>query len=229
MYEDVVAFWQENQATKQELKEFCMLFAYHCNAIGNPQTTLEATKGIYEHGGVSAFTGTLRTLIEIENQKYMAVFLKDKVAAKEPLSVELVKAVHKKLMDRCYDSDIYANGERAGEFKKGGCAVREELEDVCATVKQTSQDGILRAAAYFHLNFEEIRPFADGNGRVGEILMNYYLITHNYPPTIIFVEDKDTYFEELHKFDETSNIDGFIQFLKEQTVKTWELCRNAEK
>ena len=114
MYEDVVAFWQANQVTEQELNEFCMLFAYHCNAIGNPQTTLEATKGIYEHGGVSNFTGDLHTLIEIENQKYMAVYLKDKVEAREPLSVELVRA----------DAMIvrYTPKERGLESSKKGAA-----------------------------------------------------------------------------------------------------------
>ncbi len=91
---------------------------------------LRQRKESLEHGGVSNFTGDLHTLIEIENQKYMAVYLKDKVEAREPLSVELVRAVHKKLMDRCYDSEIYAKGERAGEFKKGSCAVRVELENV---------------------------------------------------------------------------------------------------
>ena len=51
--------------------------------------------------------------------------------------------------------------------------------------------------------------------------MNYYLITHNYPPVIIFSEDKDTYYMALAVFDKTDKIDGFIKFLKEQAVKTW--------
>lgn len=227
MYEDVVALWQSQTLTEEEIRDFDILFAYHSNAIGNPQITYQATKEIYETGSVKNYTGDLRTLIEIENQKYLMEFLSVKSANKEPLSVELVKDVHRKLMDRCYDDDIYREGERAGAFKKDACGVREELEDVCATVKQEEGGDVLRAVAYFHLNFEKIRPFADGNGRVGGVLMNYYLMIHNYPPVIIFLEDKDRYFQELYTFDATGKVEGFIDFLKDQAVKTWEACKKS--
>lgn len=39
-------------------------------------------------------------------------------------------------------------------------------------------------AAYFHASFENIHPFADGNGQVGRTLLNYYLMIHNEPPVI---------------------------------------------
>ena len=68
---------------------------------------------------------------------------------------------------------------------------------------------------------EQIHPFADGNGRVGRTIMNYYLMTHNYPPAIIYNEDKSPYYLALAVFDKAGEIDGFIQFLKEQTIKTW--------
>lgn len=64
-------------------------------------------------------------------------------------------------------------------------------------------------------------PFADGNGRVGRTLLNYYLMTHDYPPTILYDEDKETYYMALTVFDKSGQFTGFEQFLKEQTVKTW--------
>lgn len=79
----------------------------------------------------------------------------------------------------------------------------------------------MTVAAYFHLSFESIHPFADGNGRVGRTLLNYYLMTHDYPPTIIYDDDKPTYYLALTVFDKTGKIDGFIEFLKEETEKTW--------
>ena len=71
------------------------------------------------------------------------------------------------------------------------------------------------------MNFESIHPFADGNGRVGRTLLNYYLMTHDYPPTIIYNEDKELYYMGLTVFDKTGQIDGFVKFLQEQSEKTW--------
>ena len=86
----------------------------------------------------------------------------------------------------------------------------------------TIPDAVLIKAAYFHAVFETIHPFADGNGRVGRTLMNYYLMKHNYPPIVIFNEDKETYYLALEVFNKTQKLSGFVTFLKEQAVKTWE-------
>lgn len=44
---------------------------------------------------------------------------------------------------------------------------------------------------------------------------------HDYPPTIIYNEDKDVYYMALEVFDKTGQINGFEKFLQEQTEKTW--------
>jgi len=44
---------------------------------------------------------------------------------------------------------------------------------------------------------------------------------NNLPPAVIFDEDKETYFMALEVFDHSDKIDGFVEFLKEQTIKTW--------
>lgn len=74
-----------------------------------------------------------------------------------------------------------------------------------------------------------IHPFADGNGRVGRTIMNYYLMTHGYPPTIIYQEDKETYYMALTVFDKTQEITGFRKFIKEQTIKTWKVKKLDRK
>ncbi len=62
----------------------------------------------------------------------------------------------------------------------------------------------------------------DGNGRVGRTLLNYWLMVNDYPPTIIYEEDKRSYYEALQEYDEEETIASLVFFLEEQTVKTWE-------
>ena len=89
-------------------------------------------------------------------------------------------------------------------------------------MKNIKDENVLVAAAYFHSKFENIHPFADGNGRTGRLLMNYLLIVHNHPPIIIHEEDRNVYYKALEAWDTKQDLNPLIKFLKHQTVKTWE-------
>ena len=78
------------------------------------------------------------------------------------------------------------------------------------------------AAAYFHVKFENIHPFADGNGRTGRLAMNYLLVRHNHPPIIIHEEDRKQYYDALEQWDREQNLEPMLNLLKEQTIRTWE-------
>ena len=77
----------------------------------------------------------------------------------------------------------------------------------------------LTAAAYFHCRLEIIHPFADGSGRVGRLVMNYFLLLHSHPPIIIHEEGRRAYFEALEAWETVQDPAPMIDFLKEQTEK----------
>ncbi len=52
-------------------------------------------------------------------------------------------------------------------------------------------------ASIFHMQFELIHPFADGNGRVGRLLLNHILEQNGYMPITIFEKTKQTYYRSL--------------------------------
>ena len=104
--------------------------------------------------------------------------------------------------------------------------VKEDIEhlinEITTSEKNKSDENILITAAFLHNVLEEIHPFADGNGRVGRTLMNYYLMTHGLPPIIIYNEDKKYYYAALEKFDEKDDLSSTIEFFKYEMEKTWE-------
>jgi Fic family protein len=176
------------------LDSFRVLFAYNSGKIENDEITYHDTREIFEKGRVTGFTGSPRTLFEQQNQKLCYDFLLKKIIGKEPLSLKLIKEIHSILTAGTYDERRFIeNGERPGAFKKYdyvtgrlevGCPPREVPEALTELVNELSgfsEGDPLKAAAYLHLCFEYIHPFADGNGRVGRALINYFLMTHNEP------------------------------------------------
>ena len=68
-------------------------------------------------------------------------------------------------------------------------------------------------ACYFHVAFETIHPFVDGNGRVGRLLMNFILRKHKYPMINIPNKRKHEYYDALHDAQIHGNVRPFITFM----------------
>ncbi|TGE39452.1 Fic family protein [Desulfosporosinus fructosivorans] len=217
------------------LDSFRILFAFHSGKIENDEITYHDTRGIFENGKVANYTGSPRAIFEQQNQKLCYEFLKDKIVKKEPLSVELIREIHKVLTSGTYDERRYIeNEERPGEFKKhdyvtgvhevGSAAddVERDLTELIAEMNAYNGGDVVKAAAYLHARFEYIYPFADGNGRVGRTLLNYFLMTRDHPPLIVYDEEKRLYYECLQKYDEVEELKSLYEFLKYETEKTWE-------
>ena len=188
------------------------------------------------------FTGNLRTLYEIENQKKCFDFMIEKIASKESISTELILQIHKKLMQGTYDEVRWSKGERPGTFKVHDYCVAdeqgalpeevpEEIQELCEELQNIPDRGenILKAAAYLHCKFENIHPFADGNGRVGRTLMNYFLMTHDYPPLVVYNETKEAYYKALGHYDKTGDVGLFVQYMKDSMEQTWEMKQAPER
>lgn len=239
-YSEVVALWKSKKiqsvgSLDQTLSNFRIIFAYHSGVIENPEISYHNTREIFENGKVINFTGDIRTIFEMENQKKCYDFLVQKIVQKVPITVDLVKEIHKKLMSGTYDERRWERGERPGAFKVHDYVVANdqgalpeevpgEIEELCDEIGDIEDkgDNIFKAAAYLHCKFENIHPFADGNGRVGRTLMNYFLMTHDYPPLVVYNETKDKYYHALGHYDETGDIKPFMDYMKQSLEKTWE-------
>ncbi len=246
-YEKALALWQNKRITTaaelaEALNGHSIAFAYHSGKIENEQITYNDTREIFEHDGVTSYTGDLRTLFEIRNAKDANELFLEAFEERRPFTVELLKEFQNRLTQNTYDTRRWQLGERSGEFKHHdyvtgrneiGAApedVEKEVSELLAELQEVKDEKTLTAAAYFHAKLENIHPFADGNGRTGRLMMNYFLVLHGHPPIIIHEEDRKIYYTALEAWDTDQQLEPLIDFLKEQTAKTWaKQVERAEK
>jgi len=105
-----------------------------------------------------------------------------------------------------------------------------ELISFAEKVLSKNKPDIIFLISRFHSRFEQIYPFSDGNGRVGRLLMNAFLLNFNIAPAIIRQEKKQLYYTYLYKSqtkDDYSQfedyvcdaiMDGFMVLEREDTV-----------
>ena len=238
LYEKALALWRnkhiKNDAELAEsLNSTSVSFAYHSGNLENERITYNDTREIFDHDGVTSYTGDLRTLFEIRNAKDAYELFLQSFRERRLLDEKLVKEFQRQLTQNTYDPRRYQMGERPGEYKRHdyvtgknetGAApedVADEMRELLDEMKDIPGDRLLRAAAYYHAKFENIHPFADGNGRTGRLTMNYFLVMNNHPPITIHQEDRKEYYAALEAWDERQEIGLMEDFLREQTVKTW--------
>ncbi len=77
------------------------------------------------------------------------------------------------------------------------------------------EQDVFNKIAKYHIEFEKIHPFEDGNGRTGRLLINYELLKNNLPPIVINKEDRVKYFEFLRNSDYIS----LAEWLRELSIK----------
>lgn len=237
---DVIKWWsslklETVQDYNNALYNFRIVFACNSANIEESDISYHNAREIFEDDRVTNFTGDVKDIVEMYNQKLAYGFIIKHLINKTPITREFILKLHRTLLRGCYDEDRWAKGERPGKFKKGDyCVGRnevgvypEEVEEHIADLVQTLEEvqgkrDALSTAVIMHLIFEDIHPFADGNGRVGRTLMNYYLMLNGYPPIIIFEEDKNMYYRHLETFSETEEYDDMLTFAEYQLIKTWE-------
>jgi Fic family protein len=179
---------------------------YNSNAIENSTLTLKETEKILLELEVSRNL-SLREVFEAKNLAKIVEYIKSKSKEKD-LDEEVILLLHKMLMTNIKD-DVAGRFRQKGEYVRVGTYIAPSPEHIERLIEQNLVEYSTDTEAYFtdkiarfHLEFEHIHPFIDGNGRMGRVIINYQLIRLGFPPIIIRDKEKQDYYKSFVEYDE---------------------------
>lgn len=182
--------------------EFLIAFTYNSNAIEGNTLTLQETALILNEG-ITIAEKPLRDHLEIIGHKEAYFYVEALVKEKVPLSEKVIQTVHSiVLMDKPQDRGVYRSVPvrilGAAHTPPEPWAVPVQMELLLTEYAGEMQTlHPIERAALFHLRFEGIHPFIDGNGRTGRLLLNLELMQQGYPAIDIKFADRRKYYDSF--------------------------------
>lgn len=176
---------------------------YNSNAIENSTLTLKETEKILLEMEVSKNV-SLREVFEAKNLARVMEYIQSK--SKDELRKETILLLHQILIGNI-DESIAGRLRKKGEYVRIGTFIATSPEHVERLLEEVlieySSDNIsyfIDKISKFHLQFETIHPFNDGNGRIGRMLINYQLYKLGFPGIIIRDKEKQIYYHSFVEY-----------------------------
>ncbi len=188
---------------------------YNSNHIEGSRLTHDQTRFIFETNTIGISDGIVNVddIVETVNHFRCLDYIIDH--AEEPLSESLIKQLH--LLLKTGTSDSQKEWFAVGDYKRlpnevGGIEtsppqeVHREMKNLISNYNHCKKK-VLEHILDFHVRFEQIHPFQDGNGRVGRLIMFKECLANGIVPFIITDELKLFYYRGLHEW---GHINGFL-------------------
>ena len=189
-------------------EDFMVEYTYNSNAIEGNTLTLRETDMVLK--GLTVGQKPLKDHIEAVSHKEAFYFILDLVKEKRDLSESIIKQIHFLVLgDKKDDRGVYrkvpvrimgASHEPVQPY-----LIEPMMESLLIDYK-SSQDNLINKLAKFHIEFEAIHPFIDGNGRTGRLLVNLELMKNGYPPIDIKFTDRIKYYDAFEEYHKKNNI-----------------------
>ncbi len=177
---------------------------YNSNAIENSTLTLEETEKILLEQMLSRNV-SVREVFEAVNLARVIGYQRKRSGDADP-GKERILLLHRMLLG-AIDDDIAGRFRGPGEYVRAGSHIAPAPEQVEGMIDEillqydSSLDAyFLDRIARFHLDFEVIHPFCDGNGRLGRVIINAQLRKVGLPPLIVRNSEKQTYYRAFREY-----------------------------
>lgn len=213
-------FTQGELARLQE--EFLVEFTYNSNAIEGNTLTLQETALVLE--GITIDQKPLKDHLEAVGHRDAFLYIQHLVTGKVAISERIIKEIHSLvLINRPDDKGVYRRIPvriiGAENQPPQPYLIPAQMEQLIASQKGNRRHSI-ENAALFHLDFEGIHPFVDGNGRTGRLILNLMLMQQGYPPINVKFTDRKRYYANFGKYFNNQHAEPMVlmiaQYLEDQ-------------
>ena len=212
---------------EKNLNEFIIRFTYDSSKLAGVNVTLRQTYLILKEGIIPGNIKNLKTVRELENHQKVFIII---TKYKGSFNMNFIKKIHKVLFTGVNDeiagklrSELKINIKLAGTIyiPPKWDSVEKELSVFFKWYKNENKKlHPIELAALVHLKIISIQPFADGNSRLSRLLMNWILWKHTYPLIDIPIEDLESYYGALDKYQIEKKEEPFIGYIRDTYFKS---------
>ena len=194
-------------------------FAYNTNHMEGSTITPDETASIYETGTILTSSDkviVLKDATETKNHFTLFKYMLDTI--EEKLSEDMIKKFHFILKDGTL-TDSEKEWVNVGDYKKRKNFVGNITTTLPSNVEKDMKDLLkwydslskkkFEDIIEFHVRFEKIHPFQDGNGRVGRMIMFRECLYNDIMPFFIEERNKDFYIRGIKEY-QMNNQKGYL-------------------
>ena len=184
--------------------EFMIDFTYNSNAIEGNTLTLKETAMVLE--GVTIDQKPLKDHLDAVGHRDAFIYIEDIAKKNVPLSESVIKSIHSLvLMNQPEDRGVFRKipVRIMGAFTEPvqPYLIEPKITELLSVNEERKETmNVVERIARFHLEFEGIHPFIDGNGRTGRLIMNLDLIREGYPPINVKFTDRRKYYDAFDAY-----------------------------
>lgn len=189
-------------------EEFTVEYTYNSNAIEGNTLTLRETDLVLR--GLTIDQKPLKDHMEAVGHKEAFDFVRELVQDNMSISERVIQQIHfLVLADKRDDRGVYrrvpvrimgAQHEPVQPY-----LIQPRMEQLLLNYSESTEH-IITKLARFHIEFEAIHPFIDGNGRTGRLLVNLELMKAGYPPIDIKFADRMAYYNAFDEYHVKGNL-----------------------
>ena len=189
-------------------EEFIVEYTYNSNAIEGNTLTLRETDLVLR--GLTIDQKPLKDHMEAVGHKEAFDFVSELVKDNVPISESIIKQIHYLVLaDKKEDRGVYrrvpVNIMGAQHEPVQPYLIELKMEQLLRDFA-ASTEHIVTKLARFHIEFEGIHPFIDGNGRTGRLLVNLELMKAGFPPIDIKFTDRIAYYNAFDEYHVKHNL-----------------------